>query len=142
MGDPITLALGAQAGSSIFDGLAGSAEAKGEKQRAEINAYIGRTRAIQSDTDARVGLNDELSTMRAALAANGQKQNTGTMALFDELRRQRGRERRVEYGNHMAEVADWKMAGKNAGAKAKAAMFGGLIKAGSSLFDLYNYKKA
>ena len=41
MGDPVTLALGAQAGSSIFGGLAGSAEAKGEKQRAEINAYIG-----------------------------------------------------------------------------------------------------
>ena len=30
MGDPVTLALGAQAGSSIFGGLAGSAEAKGE----------------------------------------------------------------------------------------------------------------
>lgn len=142
MGDPVTMALGAQAGSSIFGGLAGAAEAKGEKKRAEINAYIGRTRAIQTDTDARVGLNDELATMRAALAANGQRQNVGTMALFDELRRQRGRERRVEVGNRMSEVADWKMAGKNASAKASGAMFGGLIKAGPSLFDLYNYKKA
>ena len=141
MGDPVTLALGAQAGSSIFGGLAGAAEAKGEKKRAEINAYIGRTRAIQTDTDARVGLNDELATMRAALASNGQKQNVGTMALFDELRKQRGRERRVEVGNRMAEVADWKMAGKNAGAKAKSAMFGGLINAGPSLFRLYEYEK-
>ena len=136
------MALGAQAGSSIFGGLAGSAEAKGEKQRAEVNAYIGRTRAIQTDTDARVGLNDELATMRAALAANGQRQNVGTMAIFDELRKQRGRERRVEVGNRMSEAADWKMAGKNAAAKGKSALFGGLIKAGPSLFDLYNYKKA
>lgn len=141
MGDPVTLALGAQAGSSIFGGLAGAAEAKGEKKRAEINAYIGRTRAIQTDTDARVGLNDELATMRAALASNGQKQNVGTMALFDELRKQRGRERRVEVGNRMAEVADWKMAGKNAGAKASSAMLGGILKAGPSLFNLYQYKK-
>ncbi len=142
MGDPVTLALGAQAGSSIFGGLAGSAEAKAEKKRAEINAYIGRTRAIQTDTDARVGLNDELATMRAVLSSNGQKQNLGTMALFDELRKQRGRERRVEVGNRMAEVADWKMAGKNAGAKASSAMLGGILKAGPSLFDLYQYKKA
>ena len=142
MGDPVTLALGAQAGSSIFGGLAGAAEAKGEKKRAEINAYIGRTRAIQTDTDARVGLNDELATMRAALASNGQKQNVGTMALFDELRKQRGRERRVEVGNRMSEVADWKMAGKNASAKASSAMLGGVLKAGPSLFDLYQYKKA
>ena len=142
MGDPVTLALGAQAGSSIFGGLAGSAEAKAEKKRAEINAYIGRTRAIQTDTDARVGLNDELATMRAALASNGQKQNVGTMALFDELRKQRGRERRVEVGNRMSEVADWKMAGKNASAKASSAMLGGVLKAGPSLFDLYQYKKA
>lgn len=140
MGVP-ALAIGAQGASSLFSGLAGAAEAKGEKQRAEINAYIGRTRAIQTDTDARVGLNDELGTMRAALAANGQKPNLGTMALFDELRRQRGRERRVEYGNRMSEVADWKMAGKNASAKARSSIISGIGKAAPSMFDLYQLSK-
>lgn len=142
MGDPVTMALGAQVGSSIFGGLAGAAEAKGEKQRAEANAYIGRTRAIQTDTDARQGLNDELATMRATFATNDQKPGVGTLAIFNELRKQRNRERRIEVGNRMAEAADWKMQGKNAGAKASAAMMGGIVGAGPSLFDLYQYKKA
>ena len=141
MGDPVTMALGAQAGSSIFGGLAGAAEAKGEKKRAEINSYIGRTRAIQTDTEARVGLNDELATMRATFAANGQRPGVGTLQIFNEVRKQRSRERRIDYGNRMAEVADWKMQGKNAQAKASAAFMGGIIGAGPSLFDLYQYKK-
>lgn len=141
MGDPVTMAFVAQGGSSIFGGLAGAAEAKGEKQRAETNAYIGRTRAIQTDTEARQGLNDELASMRATFAANSQKPGVGTLAIFNELRKQRGRERRIEVGNRMAEVADWKMAGKNAQAKASASVMGGIIGAGPSMFDLYQYKK-
>lgn len=141
MMDPVSGALMAQAAGPIFGGIAGSAEAKGEKKRAEINAYIGRTRAMQADTDAREGLESELGTMRAAMAQNGQRQNVGTMALFSELRRVRGRERRIEYGNRMSEVADWKMAGKNAKAKASGALMGGLIKAGPSMFSLYDYSK-
>lgn len=136
------LALGAQAGREIFSGMAGAAQAKGEKQRAEINAYIGRTRANQADTDARLGLEDELSTLRATMAANGQRPGVGTMDIFNELRRTRGRERRVEVGNRMAEAADWKMAAKNAGNAATGSLIGGLFKAGPSLFDLYQLKKA
>lgn len=141
MGGTVTMALGAQAGSSIFGGLAGAAEAKGEKKRAEINSYIGRTRAIQTDTEARQGLNDELATMRATFAANSQKPGVGTLAIFNELRKQRGRERRIEVGNRMAEVADWKMQGKNAQAKATGSLWGGVIGAGPSLFHLYEHKK-
>lgn len=135
------VALGAQAAGSIFGGMAGAAEAKGEKKRAETNAFIGRTRAIQSNLDARMGLEDELSTMRATMAANHQSPNVGTMELFNELRSQRGRERRIDVGNRMAEAADWKMAGKNAAAKGRSAMIGGFIKAGPSLFDIYQLKK-
>lgn len=140
MGDPVTLALGAQAGSSIMGGLAGAAEAKGEKQRAEINSYIGRTRAIQTDTEARQGLNDELATMRATFSANQQRPGVGTLEIFNDLRQQRSRERRIEYGNRMAEAADWKMAAKNAQAKATGAIFGGLAGAGPSMFNLYDYQ--
>ena len=63
------------------------------------------------------------------------------MAIFNEVRKQRSRERRIDYGNRMAEVADWKMQGKNAQAKASSAIMGGIIGAGPSLFDLYQYKK-
>lgn len=140
MGIP-AIAAGAQAAGSIFGGMAGAAEAKGEKQRAEINAYIGRTRAIQSNNDNRMGLEDELSNMRATMAANHQRPNVGTMELFNELRSQRGRERRIDVGNRMSEAADWKMAAKNAGAKGRASMIGGFIKAGPSLFDMYDLSK-
>ncbi len=135
------LAIGAQAAGSIFSGVAGYQQAKGEKQRAEINAYIGRTRANQADTDARVGLEDELSNLRATMAANGQRPGVGTMDIYNELRRTRGRERRIDVGNRMQEAADWKMAAKNAGAQATGSLVGGFIKAGPSLFDLYQMKK-
>jgi len=133
------MALFTRAAGPIFAGLDAAAQAKGEKQRAEINAYIGRTRANQADTDVRLGLEDELSTLRATMAANGQRPGVGTMDIFNELRRTRGRERRVEVGNRMAEAADWKMAAKNAGNEATGSLFGGFIKAGPSIFDIYDY---
>ncbi len=45
-------------------------------------------------------------------------------------------------GNRMAEAADWKMAAKNAGNAATGSLIGGLFKAGPSLFELYQLKKA
>lgn len=134
---PLTIAT--KAGSSIFGGLAGASDAKGEKQRAEANAYIARTRAIQTDTEARQGLNDELASMRATFAANQQRPGVGTLEIFNELRKQRSRERRIDVGNRMAEAADWKMAAKNADAKASEAMIGGVIETAPSLFDLHDF---
>jgi hypothetical protein len=139
MGIP-ALTLGLQAGSSILGGMAESAAAKGEKRHAEINAYIGRTRAIQTATEASEGLESELATMRAILAANNQRAGASTIELFNELRRVRGRERRIEYGNRMQEAADWRLAARNADARASGASFGSFIKAGPSLFDLYDLK--
>ena len=137
MGDPVCGPW--RSGWFLDSGPCWCCGSKGEK-RAEINSYIGRTRAIRP-TPKRVGLSDELATMRATFAANGQRPGVGTMAIFNEVRKQRGCERRIDYGNRMAEVADWKMQGKNAQAKASSAIMGGIIKAGPSLFDLYQYKK-
>ncbi len=134
-------ALIAAAVSPVAQGIAGYQQAQGEKQRAETNAYIGRTRAVQTNVNAREGLNEELATMRATFATNAQKPGVGTMEVFDELRRVRSRERRVEFGNQMAQAADWKMAAKNAGAAGSSALLGGFLKAGPSLFDLYEYNK-
>ncbi len=140
MGAALTpLTLFTEAGSSIFSGMAGAAQAKGEKKHAEANAYIGRTRAIQTDTEHRIGLTGELASMRTAFAANAQRPGVGTMELINELRRVRGRERRIEYGNRMQEAADWKMTAKNAKAKASGAFMGGLIGAGPSLFRINDF---
>ena len=51
MGLP-ALTLGFQAGSSVLGGLGARADAKAQQKQAEINAYIGKTRAIQTDTAA------------------------------------------------------------------------------------------
>lgn len=140
--DPVTLSLAASAGSALVGGMAGKAEAEGEKQRAQINSYIGRTRAMQTDTTARQGLESELGSMRAALGANQQAPGVGTLEMVQELRDTRDRERRIGVGSKMQEAADWRMQGKNASARGRNAMLGGIVKAGPSLFDLYDYKRS
>lgn len=121
----------------LMQGIAGYTAAQGEKKQAEINAYIGRTRAMQTDTVARQNLNDELGTMRATFASNGQKMGVGAMEMFKALREARGQERRIAYGNRMAEAADWKMTAKNAQNKATGALLTGVAKAGPSLFEMF-----
>lgn len=112
--------------------------AKADKAQAERNAFIGRTRALQTDTASREGLNDELATMRATLGANGQ--TGGAFEIMRALRETRGRERRVEVGNRMQEAADWQMQGKNALSQGRAKAMTQLASAGPSLFDLYQLR--
>lgn len=139
--DPVVGSLGAQAGSGLLQGMAGRRAAMAEKQRADNNAFIGRTRAIQTDTALRSDLVSELATMRTALATNNQRANVGTFEMMKELRDTRSRERRVAYGNEMMGVYDQQMASRNAQAEGKAAMLGGLTKAAGPLMDLYSYKR-
>lgn len=141
MADPVTIGLALSAGSAVAQGAAGYQAAKGEQQRAEINSYIGRTRALQTDTTARQGLESELGSIRAAMGANQQRPGVGTLEMINELREVRGRERRINVANRNSEAADWRMAGRNSGNAATSSMALGLIKAGPSLFDLYDYKR-
>lgn len=137
MGDPITtIALGTKAAGSIFEGLAGASQARAEKKQAEINAYIGKTRALQTDAAARDGMNSELASMRAAFASAGEPLNVGTSAIMNELRRVRGNERRTAVANENQSVGDWQRYAASAGQKSKASLLGGFIGAGPSLFDL------
>jgi len=141
MGAVAPLAMALQAGSAVLGGIGAYQSAQATKKQAEINADIGRTRAAQTDTAAREGLNSEIASMRAAFAAGGQKANVGTGEVMNELRRVRGKERRVEFGNRMQEAAGFRTAAQNAGSQAKFGLLGGLVKAGPSLFDLYSYKQ-
>ena len=141
MADPVSLGLMLQAGSAAASGIAGYQKAKGEQERAKINSYVGRTRAMQTDTTAREGLESELGTLRSALGANQQRSGVGTLEMINDLRSVRDRDRRIQVGARMSEAADWRMAGKNAGSAASGALIGGAIKAGPSMFDLYDYKR-
>ncbi|MFC3168703.1 hypothetical protein [Paracoccus fontiphilus] len=127
-------ALISEMASAGFGAMGAMAEARAQKAHAERNAFIGRTRAIQTDTAERAGLNDELSTIRATLAANGQR--GGAFEIMRALRETRGRERRVEVANRMQEAADWRMQGRNALVKGRAEALTELPRFGLSLFKL------
>lgn len=134
-------ALLAKAAGPILGGIGAYSEAQGVKQQAEINSFIGRTRAIQTDEAARSGLESELAAMRNTFAANGQTPGVGTFEIMKELRKTRGQERRIAFGNRMQEAADYRLAAKNAGSEGKFALLGGIAKAGPSLFDFYDYAR-
>lgn len=138
--DPVTMGFVASAASAGFTGLAGQQAAKAEQKRAEVNSYIGRTRALQSDTVSRQAMEDDLASARTAFSASGMPAGVGTIEVINELRRVKDRERRIGTGSLNAQAADYRMQAQNAGARGSAALIGGLIKAGPSLFDLYEHR--
>ena len=140
-GGTATLATALPAISAIAGGMSTMAEAKSVKEQNKVNAYIGRTRAMQTDVAAREGMSAELGTLRATFAANGQRPTVGTEAVFNELRRVRGRDRRIEFGNRMQEASSYNMAAKSAASQGRAGLIGGFIKAAPSVFDVLEMKK-
>lgn len=135
------LAYGAQALGGLASGLSAYSSGKAAEEQAKINSFIGRTRAMQTDVAAREGLESELGTLRATLAANGQRANVGTMEILSELRRVRSRDRRIEFNNRMQEASAYRMAAKNAGSEARMGLWGGMLKAAPSVFDIYDLKQ-
>lgn len=131
------VALGMQAASSVVGGMAAMGQARAERQRAENNAYIGETRALQTAAGIGEQLNSEIATLRATVASNGQGM-TGALPFLREARRRRGREARIGVANERQGAADWRMQGQNAMAQGRAAMLGGILGAGPSLFEIYD----
>ncbi|MBT9385470.1 hypothetical protein KM176_16470 [Pseudooceanicola sp. CBS1P-1] len=112
-------------------------QAKAEKQNSEINSYIGRTRALQTDTTARQSLSSELGSMRTAMAANGDQPGVGTFEMMQELRTTRDRERRIQFGNEMQSSWDSARKGRNAMQAGRLGFITKMAKGGQSMFDLY-----
>ena len=130
------IGLAINAASAIAGGVAASNAAKGEKLRAEINAYVAETRAKQTNTVARANLESELASVRSAFGANDQRMTGANYDLMGEVRRVRNRERRINVGNEMRMAFDQKIAAQNAQARATGALIGGFGRAAGSLFDL------
>lgn len=134
-----TLATAFQVASPVLGGIGAYKSGKAAQQQAEANAFIGETRARQTDTVARQGLDSELGEMRAALGANQQRPGVGTNEVFRELRKVRGRERRIGVGADRQVARDY-------GAAARAqtpglSLLGGIAGAGQPLYDLYQLRK-
>lgn len=139
--EPASASLVLSAGSSLAGGLADRADARAEKQQAEINAFIGRTRALQSDAVNKENLESDLGSLRAAMGANGEAPGVGSLEILRELRRTRGREHSTEFGNRMQESFAFRRQARNADLAGRAALLGGIIKAGPSLFDLAQLRR-
>lgn len=138
--DPVSLGLAAKVAGPVFSGFQALQQGKAEQDQAEINSFIGRTRALQTDTTSRQGLEDELGTMRAALGANSQSPGVGTLEVARDLRQVRNRERRINVGARMAEAHDFRRQGQMARSRGMGGFIGGAIQAGPSMFDLYQYR--
>lgn len=138
MADPVTGALAAKAATGLFSGLAARGQARAEQRQAQVNAYIGRTRAIQTDTVAKANMDSELGSFRAASVAMG-RPGVGVLDMMREITDIRERERRIEVGNRMQESRDFAQESRNARARGRTAMAGGLLQAAPSIFDLAEY---
>ncbi len=134
-------AMVAGAAGQAFGALGALSKAKAEKQAADNNAYIGRTRALQTATAAADGLNSEAGTLRTTLAGNGQKAGQSTFGIFDEMRRVRGQERRIAFENEMQTSRDYTQQGRNAMSAGRWQFLSGMAKTGQSMFDIYQYRK-
>ncbi len=143
MGVPIVpaLTIGLQGASSIAGGMAARVQARAERDHAVRNAYIGETRAMQTAAGIGSQLNSEMANLRVTLAANGQGINASTFPFLREMRRNFGREARVEAANERQGAADWRTQGRNSMAQGRAAMWQGILGAGPSFFRLHLLKK-
>lgn len=135
MFDIISTAVGI--GGTILGGLGARSEAKAEQRQAEKNAYIGRTRAIQTDTVARQNLASDLGSARAVFGANQQGMNVSVLEVLGDIRRQSERERRISVAGEMSRAADFRTAASNAGTRGRYALLGAGARAAPDLYDLY-----
>jgi hypothetical protein len=134
-----SLATGVGALNGIASGVAGYATAKAEKQMAKANAYIGVTRARQTDVAARQSLDAEMAAIKTAYAASGQRLGVGSGDLLRDLRRDAERERRIGVGAEMQRARDFKTTA--AAIKPGLSLVGGIGAAAGPLYDLYQIKK-
>ena len=105
------------------------------REQENINARWGRVRADQTDTAARTGLEDDLSSFRATLSANDAGTSVATVGLLDQVREIRDRDRRIEGGNRRQEVfgAENRARAQRPGLQ----LAQGFARAGPSLAQLY-----
>lgn len=132
--DPGTMLL-LSAGSAIMQGVAQSQQHRAEAEREEVNAYIGKTRALQTQVAGRDSLEQEVSSMRSVLGANGQGGDSAGFDLIQRVRDVRRGENRIRFSNEMSGVYDHQMAADNQRTAATGALIGGFGRALPSLFD-------
>lgn len=125
--------LFSQAAAPVMGAFGAYQQSRAMKQQENANYQIGRTRANQSDTSARTGLEADLSSYRATFSANDAGNSVANLQILNRVRDTRERDRRIETGNQNreAEGARARAGSNNPG----AALAQGLLRGGPSLFE-------
>jgi hypothetical protein len=119
----------------LFQGQAEAAQHSAVAQQERINSEWAQIRTDQTDTASRLGLDQELASIRAALAANGGRASVGNLEVMQDVRDQRERERRITTGNEQRRVYDMRRQSRLSRRSARTARFGGLMRALPSLVE-------
>lgn len=138
--DPVTIGLVTKATIPVAQGAFAFSQANAQAKQLKKNSFIARTRALQTDTNERTSLGTDLASIRAVLGANSQKPGVGTFEIMNDLRKTRNRERRVQVANQMQQSYDFAANARTAKADGLTSFLLGGVRAGPSLFDLYQYR--
>ena len=138
MAEATTLALVAQGASSVLGGMSSMSAARSERDQANRNAFIGETRAQQTAAEIMATAAEEMSTMRATMAANGQ---TGGAEFWREAFRNRRRDARISVQNERDTAEGYRAQGRVAMARGRADMIRGFAGAVDPAYGLYQHYK-
>ncbi|MFY0633684.1 MAG: hypothetical protein JXQ91_07725 [Vannielia sp.] len=131
--DPFTAFSMVAAGAQ---GLAGRAAAMDESARAEAQAVLADTQALQRDTLARDDLTRTLDGIRAARAANGLSVNSpNAWVIEQETSQMADRDRQIQLADDRQRAANYRSAAKSARRAGQWSLVTGIAKAGIPLAE-------
>jgi hypothetical protein len=135
MADPITATfVGLKAASSFADGLQGRAKNLNEAAKADAQARLADTQALQRDTAARDDLARFLSSVQASRAANGLSARSPNAQVLERDTVSRADDDRLrQRADDRQRAANFRAAGKSFRSAARMSLITGTMKAGASI---------
>jgi len=117
--------------TAVASGLAGRSQAMSEHARAESEARLAETQALQRDTIARDDLNSFLSSMRAARAANGLSSTSpNAMVLAGAAIRQSDKDRIRARSDDRQKAANFRSSANSYQSAGRWSLASGLVRGG------------
>lgn len=130
-----SLALGAQAAGPIFGAFNTMSQMSSLRAQERQNVEIAKTRADQTDTAARSGLESDLSSFRATFSANDARPSVATLGILNSVREMRERDRRIALSNERLRQSS--AAARASSYRPGIALANGIARAAPSIFQFY-----
>lgn len=128
--------------SAVGSGLAGRAEAMSEAARAQSEARLSETRALQRDIIARDDLSRYVSGLRAARAANGLSSRSPNAFILERDSQQAAtHDRLVQRADDRQQAENYRAAAKSYRARGSLSLLTGIGRAAVPLGEYMKYRK-